>query len=93
MNHSLQDTNGERLLVSQFTVLANMTKGRRPSFKDAAPPEEARRYFQNMLEPSKALGLAVQGGRFGTSMRVSLENEGPVTLTLDGLAKKKGEKG
>ncbi len=50
MNHSLQDINGELLLVSQFTLLSNMTKERRPSFEDAAPPEEARRYFQNMLE-------------------------------------------
>lgn len=92
MNHSLQDINGELLLVSPFTLRSNMTKGRRPSFEDAAPPEEARRYFQNMLEPFNGLDLAVQGGRFGASMKVSLENDGPVTLTLDSRTKKMEKK-
>ena len=93
MNHSLQDIQGELLLVSQFTLLANMTKGRRPSFEEAAPPEEARHFFQKMLEQFQEFGIAVQSGRFGASMKVSLENDGPVTLILDSRAKQKKEKG
>lgn len=93
MNYSLQDIKGELLLVSQFTLLANTAKGRRPSFEWAAPPEKARLLYQNILEQFQALGLAVQGGRFGTSMIISLNNEGPVTLILDSRAKKNGEKG
>lgn len=93
MNCSLQDIKGELLLVSQFTLLANTAKGRRPSFECAAPPEKARLLYQNILEQFQALGLAVQGGRFGTSMIISLNNEGPVTLILDSRAKKNGEKG
>jgi len=89
MNQSLQDIHGELLLVSQFTLLANMAKGRRPSFDDAAPPEEARSLYQTLLEQFHALGLAVQGGRFGASMTIGLENDGPVTLILDSLAKDK----
>ena len=92
MNQSLQDIHGELLLVSQFTLLANMAKGRRPSFDDAAPPDEARTLYQAMLEQFQALGLAVQGGRFGASMMVSLENDGPVTLILDSLVKDKGKR-
>jgi D-tyrosyl-tRNA(Tyr) deacylase len=93
MNHSLQDIHGELLLISQFTLLANTAKGRRPSFEEAAPPEEARQYYQNTLEKFQALGLAVRGGRFGASMIVSLENDGPVTLILDSHSKEKREKG
>ena len=92
MNRSLQDISGELLLVSQFTLLANTTKGRRPSFEDAAPPEEARLHYQRMLEQFQDLGLAVQGGRFGASMTVGLENDGPVTLILDSRTKEKAEK-
>ena len=83
MNHSLHDIHGELLLVSQFTLLANTAKGRRPGFEEAAPPEEARRYYQKVLEQFQALGLPVQGGRFGASMIVSLDNEGPITLILN----------
>ncbi len=61
-NHSLQDINGELLLISLFILLANMTKGRRLRFEDPAPPEETRWYFQNMLEQFNGLGLAVQAG-------------------------------
>lgn len=92
MNCSLQDIGGELLLVSQFTLLANVTKGRRPSFEDAAPPEEARLHYQTMLEQFQALGLAVQSGRFGASMTVGLKNDGPVTLILDSRAKEMPEK-
>ena len=93
MNRSLLDTHGELLLVSQFTLLANTTKGRRPSFECAAPPKEARQYYQKVLEQLEARGLAVQSGDFGASMIVSLENDGPVTLILDSRAKEKGERG
>jgi D-tyrosyl-tRNA(Tyr) deacylase len=91
MNRSLQDIQGELLLVSQFTLLANTAKGRRPSFDAAAPPDEARRLYEMTLEQFHALGLAVQGGRFGASMNIGLENDGPVTLILDSRAKEKTE--
>ena len=87
MNQSLQDINGELLLVSQFTLLAKTNKGRRPSFEEAAPPEEARLRYQNVLEKLQASGIRVQSGLFGEAMLVSLENEGPVTLILDSRAK------
>jgi D-tyrosyl-tRNA(Tyr) deacylase len=93
MNRSLLDTHGELLLVSQFTLLANIAKGRRPSFEGAAPPKEAQEHYQKVLEQFQARGLAVQGGRFGASMIVTLENDGPVTLILDSRAKEKGERG
>jgi D-tyrosyl-tRNA(Tyr) deacylase len=93
MNHSLNDIHGELLLVSQFTLVANTAKGRRPSFEEAAPPEEAQRYYQNVLEQFQALGLPVQGGRFGASMIVSLDNEGPITLILNSRTKESGGKG
>ena len=93
VNYSLQDIKGELLLVSQFTLLAHTAKGRRPSFEDAAMPMEAQRYYQNLLEQFRALGLAVQGGRFGATMAVRLENNGPFTVILDSRAKKKRENG
>lgn len=88
MNCSLQDINGGLLVVSQFTLLANTEKGRRPSFESAAPPEEARVRYEELLEKFKALGLAVQWGSFGAKMVVTLENDGPVTLILDSRAGK-----
>lgn len=93
LNRSIQDIQGELLLVSQFTLLANMAKGRRPSFEDAAPPEDARILYEMMVNEFQRLGLTVQIGRFGASMKVSLENDGPVTFILDSLNKEKGEKG
>jgi D-tyrosyl-tRNA(Tyr) deacylase len=88
-NYALQDINGELLVVSQFTLLANTDKGQRPSFESAAPPEEARVRYQEVLEKFHALGLAVQGGIFGATMVVSLENDGPVTLTWTAGATKR----
>jgi D-aminoacyl-tRNA deacylase len=93
MNHSLYDIHGELLLVSQFTLLANTAKGRRPSFEEAAPPEETRWYYQNVFEQFQAIGLPVQSGRFGASMIVSLDNEGPITLILNSRTKENGGKG
>jgi D-aminoacyl-tRNA deacylase len=86
MNDALQDINGELLLISQFTLMANTEKGRRPSFGAAAPPEEARLRYQEVFEKFQARGLAVQGGMFGAAMVVALENDGPVTLILDSRA-------
>ncbi|WP_447963523.1 D-aminoacyl-tRNA deacylase [Nitrospira sp. Ecomares 2.1] len=83
MTDALQDINGELLLVSQFTLLANTEKGRRPSFELAAPPEEAHMRYQETLEQFLALGLSVQAGKFGATMVVALDNDGPMTLILD----------
>jgi D-tyrosyl-tRNA(Tyr) deacylase len=79
--------------VSPFTLLAKTTKGRRPIFEDAVPPKEARSLYQLQLEQFYALGLAVPGGRFGAAVTVSLENDGPVTLSLGSRSKEKREKG
>ena len=70
LNYTLQDINGELLLISQFTLLANTEKGRRPSFESAAPPAEARLRYQEVFEKFRALGLSVQGGIFGAAMIV-----------------------
>ena len=91
MNRSVQDIHGELLLVSQFTLLANMAKGRRPNFDAAAPPEEARSLYQSVLGQFQSLGLTVQSGQFGASMAVNLENDGPVTLILDSRDNKKAK--
>ncbi|GJL58644.1 MAG: D-aminoacyl-tRNA deacylase [Nitrospirales bacterium] len=88
MTEALQDINGELLLISQFTLLANIEKGRRPSFEWAAPPEEARVRYQEILEQFRALDLSVQAGIFGKPMLVSLDNDGPMTLILDSRAGK-----
>lgn len=88
MTDALQDINGELLLISQFTLLANTEKGRRPSFELAAPPEEGRMRYQETLEQFRALGLSVQAGIFGATMLVALDNDGPMTLILDSRAGK-----
>ncbi len=82
-NSSLLETGRQALVVSQFTLLADMRKGRRPSFAAAAPPEEASELVDVFVEALRALGLSVATGRFGARMLVDLENEGPVTLVLD----------
>ena len=82
MNLALQDCGGELLMVSQFTLLANTNRGRRPSFEHAAPPEEAQALFQNLCEQLAGRGLRVKQGVFGAHMGVLLENDGPVTLIL-----------
>jgi D-tyrosyl-tRNA(Tyr) deacylase len=88
MTDALQDINGELLVISQFTLLANTEKGRRPSFELAAPPEEARMRYQETLEQFQALGLSVQAGIFGATMVVALDNDGPMTIILDSRAGK-----
>jgi len=84
MNLSVKDAGGAVLAVSQFTLLADTRKGRRPSFVGAAPPEEAARLFDYFCERLRAAGVArVETGRFGAMMDVSLVNDGPVTIVLE----------
>ena len=83
MNLSLQDTGGSVLVVSQFTLLADCRRGRRPSFTEAAPPEEAERLYGRFVERLREVGLKVETGVFQAHMAVSLVNDGPVTLWLD----------
>jgi D-tyrosyl-tRNA(Tyr) deacylase len=86
MNRSLLDTSKALLAVSQFTLYADTRKGRRPSFIDAGPPDEAKRLYTLYCERSRALGLTVAEGIFAADMKVSLLNDGPVTLILDSKA-------
>ncbi|MBI1885312.1 MAG: D-tyrosyl-tRNA(Tyr) deacylase [Chloroflexi bacterium] len=82
-NLSLLDVGGEALVVSQFTLLADSRKGRRPSFTDAAPPEEAEPLVNAFAQAMRDAGVPTQTGRFGARMRVEPVNEGPVTILLD----------
>lgn len=83
MNRSLVDVGGPVLLVSQFTLLARTTDGRRPSFDEAAPPDEARRLYEQVAADLRAQGTMVETGIFAAHMTVTLVNDGPVTFTLD----------
>ena len=82
-NLALGAEGGELLVVSQFTLLADTRKGRRPSFTNAAPPEEAERLFEEYVRQVAASGLPVATGRFQQYMLVEIHNDGPVTLMLD----------
>ena len=82
MNRSLLDTGGEALVVSQFTLAAE-TKGNRPGFSTAAPPDEARAAYEAVADALRDLGIGTATGRFGAEMRVALVNDGPVTIWLD----------
>jgi len=82
-NLSLLDVGGEALVVSQFTLLADSRKGRRPSFAGAAPPEVAEPLVDAFAGAMREVGAAVQTGCFGARMTVELANEGPVTIVLD----------
>ena len=82
MNLSLRDVAGGLLLVPQFTLAADTAKGTRPSFTPAAPPEVGRRLFDHMLAPARRAHSPVVAGEFGAIMKVSLTNDGPVTLWL-----------
>ena len=86
-NLSALDVKGELLLVSQFTLLADTRKGRRPSFTDAAPPAQAEELFQRFVEEVKVTGLKVETGRFQQYMQVEIHNDGPVTIMLDSKGK------
>ena len=83
MNRSLMDTGGEMLVVSQFTLLGDCKKGRRPSFVDAAPPDRATVLYETFVEQVREKGITVETGRFQAMMEVSLINDGPVTLIVD----------
>lgn len=83
MNFSLLDRGGELLVVSQFTLLADCTKGRRPSFFDAMDPEPAARLVEKFAAFAESRGVRVGRGVFGASMKVELLNDGPVTIVLD----------
>ena len=80
---SLLDTGGAALVVSQFTLLADTSKGNRPSFADAAPPDEAETLYRSFCRSLRESGVAVGTGVFGARMQVELVNDGPVTIVLD----------
>ncbi len=82
MNRSLIEVGGAALVVSQFTLAAE-TKGNRPGFSTAAPPEEAQHLYEDFSNRIRSLGVAVQNGVFGADMKVALVNDGPVTIWLD----------
>ena len=86
-NLSALDIKGELLVVSQFTLLADTRKGRRPSFTEAAPPAQAEGLFEQFVEQARATGLRVQTGRFQQYMQVEIHNDGPVTILLDSREK------
>lgn len=83
MNLSLADVEGRCLAVSQFTLYGDCRKGFRPGFIDAAPPEQGRAGFDRFVEDLRELGVEVETGVFQADMRVTLENDGPVTLILE----------
>ena len=86
-NLSALDTKGELLLVSQFTLLADTKKGRRPSFVEAALPKRAEELFNYFVEQTRTTGLKVETGRFQEYMHVEIHNDGPVTILIDSREK------
>jgi len=86
-NLSALDIKGELLVVSQFTLLADTRKGRRPSFTDAAPPAQAEGLFEFFVDEARASGLKVETGRFQQYMQLEIHNDGPVTILLDSREK------
>jgi D-aminoacyl-tRNA deacylase len=83
MNRSLLDIGGEMLIVSQFTLIADCRKGRRPSFTAAAEPAQAKKLYQYFIERVKKKGITVAIGEFQAVMEVGLINNGPVTILMD----------
>ena len=82
-NRSLADVGGSLLLVSQFTLISDTRKGKRPSFIDAAGPAEAEALFNRFVDLARATGIKVETGRFQAHMMVEIHNDGPVTIMLD----------
>jgi D-aminoacyl-tRNA deacylase len=87
MNRSLLDTAGAMLVVSQFTLLGDCRKGRRPSWSEAAPPEQAKQLYLDFIEAIRNYGISTASGEFQAMMEVSLNNSGPVTILLDSQRK------
>lgn len=83
MNRSISEVGGSLLVVSQFTLLADTRRGRRPSFIDAANPDKADTLYQYFVAEAAARGIPVQTGQFGAMMQVELVNDGPVTIIID----------
>ena len=83
MNLSLLDINGELLIVSQFTLYGDVRKGKRPSFTESAPPDIAEKMYLEFADKCAKLGIKTEKGIFGANMKVSLINDGPVTILLD----------
>jgi len=83
MNRSVLDVAGQILAISQFTLYGDCRKGRRPGFDEAAPAESARRLYEMFVSRLRGKGIAVECGRFQTEMKVTLQNEGPVTILID----------
>lgn len=83
INLSVRDVHGGALVVSQFTLYADVRRGRRPGFTGAATPDRAAPLVERFMEELRTLGVATQGGRFGAHMQVELVNDGPMTITLD----------
>ena len=82
MNLSLADVHGEALIVSQFTLFADMSRGRRPSLLGAGDPKRAQQLYEAFVQRFRERGIDTKTGSFGAVMRVSIENDGPVTLVL-----------
>jgi D-tyrosyl-tRNA(Tyr) deacylase len=84
MNLSLRDTGGSALVVSQFTLAADTSRGNRPGFSAAAPPELGERLYLRFADALRAEGIEAQTGQFGADMQVALVNDGPVTIWMEG---------
>ena len=83
MSHSLMDINGSALVISQFTLAADLKRGNRPGFSEAAEPEKAQHLYNHFVSCLKQSGISTQTGEFGSEMAVHLINDGPVTICLD----------
>jgi D-tyrosyl-tRNA(Tyr) deacylase len=83
MNLAMKDVGGKLLVVSQFTLLGDTRKGNRPGFGNAAPPDQANQMYEEFIRRARELGVDVQTGKFRADMKVSLVNDGPVTILID----------
>jgi D-tyrosyl-tRNA(Tyr) deacylase len=90
MNLNIEQAGGSLLLISQFTLYADCRRGRRPSFDQAAPPEQARILYDYFVEQARRRPIAVETGIFQETMQVELVNQGPVTIWMDSAERKQG---